>query len=105
MPIIGLARAGWTLDGLRDRARESLAQHGGVDEVAFARLSAQLQYVGGDYQAPAVSQHLRQALGSATRPLHYVAIPPSLFATVVRGLSRSVASTGIAWIWFALRPT
>jgi glucose-6-phosphate 1-dehydrogenase len=87
MPIIGIARAGWTLEGLRARARESLEQHGAVDEDAFARLSAQMQYVGGDYQDPAVYQRLKEALGPATRPLHYLAIPPSLFATVVQGLA------------------
>ena len=87
MPIIGIARAGWTLDALRDRMRDSLEKHGGVDEAAFARLSAQLQFVGGDYQDPAVYERLKQALGSSTRPLHYLAIPPSLFATVVRGLA------------------
>lgn len=87
MPIIGIARAGWTLEALRDRARDSLAQHGGVDEDAFARLSAQMQFVGGDYEDPAVYQRLKEALGSARRPVHYLAIPPSLFATVVRGLA------------------
>ena len=86
MPIIGIARAGWTLDGLRDRVRDSLEKHGGVDEEAFPRLSAQMQFVGGDYQDPAVYARLKQALGGASRPLHYLAIPPSLFATVVRGL-------------------
>lgn len=86
MPIIGVARAGWTLEALRARARESLETHGGVDEAAFAQLSAQMQFVGGDYEDPAVYQRLKAALGSATRPLHYLAIPPSLFATVVRGL-------------------
>jgi glucose-6-phosphate 1-dehydrogenase len=87
MPIIGVARTGWTLDALRDRARASLEAHGGVDEDAFAQLSAQMQYVGGDYQDPAVYTRLKQALGSARRPLHYLAIPPSLFTTVVQGLA------------------
>src|SRR5713101_970484 len=89
MPIIGMARAGWTLDKLRERARDSLEHSGGVDADAFAKLSARLKYVGGDYQDPATYERLRQALGGATRPLHYLAIPPSLFATVVQGLGRS----------------
>ena len=93
MPIIGMARAGWTLDALRDRARNSLEQHGGMDGDAFARLSAQLQYVGGDYEDPATYECLKQALGGATRPLHYLAIPPSLFGTVVQGLSASGCAT------------
>ena len=89
MPVIGMARAGWTLEALRERVRDSLETHGGVDEDAFARLSAQLQYVGGDYQDPATYERLKQALGGASRPLHYLAIPPSLFATVVQGLEAS----------------
>ena len=89
MPIIGMARAGWTLDKLRDRARESVQQNGGVDPDAFAKLSARLQYVGGDYQDPATFERLHQAMGPATRPLHYLAIPPSMFEPVVQGLSKA----------------
>src|SRR6202521_1777392 len=76
MPVIGVARAGWTLDKLRERARDSLEQNGGLDADAFARLSAQLKFVGGDYQDSATYQRLKQALGGAARPLHYLAIPP-----------------------------
>ncbi len=89
MPVIGVARAGWTLDKLRERARDSLEQNGGVDADAFARLSAQLKYVCGDYQDPATYQRLKQALGSAARPLHYLAIPPSMFGAVVQGLANA----------------
>jgi glucose-6-phosphate 1-dehydrogenase len=89
MPIIGMARDDWTLDKLRDRARDSLEHNGGVDADAFAKLSARLQYVGGDYQDPATYERLRQALGGAARPLHYLAIPPSMFATVVQGLAKA----------------
>jgi glucose-6-phosphate 1-dehydrogenase len=89
MPIIGMARAHWTLDKLRERARDSLEHNGGVDAEAFAKLSARLKYVGGDYQDPATYERLRQALGGATRPLHYLAIPPSMFATVVQGLANA----------------
>jgi glucose-6-phosphate 1-dehydrogenase len=89
VPIIGMARAGWTLDKLRDRARDSLEHNGGVDADAFAKLSARLKYVGGDYEDPATYERLRQALGGATRPLHYLAIPPSMFATVVQGLAKA----------------
>ena len=86
MPIIGVARSGWTIEQLRDRARDSLEQAGGVDAEAFAKLSAQMQYIDGDYNDPATYTRLRQALGAARRPLHYLAIPPALFATVVHGL-------------------
>src|SRR5437867_5223270 len=89
MPIIGMARAEWTLDKLRERARDSLEHNGGVDADAFAKLSARLKYVGGDYQDPATYERLRQALGGARRPLHYLAIPPSMFATVVQGLAKA----------------
>ena len=89
MPVIGMARAGWTLDKLRERAHESLKQNGGVDADAFAKLSAQLQYVDGDYQDPATYTRLKKELGNATHPLHYLAIPPSLFGPVVQGLHNS----------------
>jgi glucose-6-phosphate 1-dehydrogenase len=89
VPVVGVAGRPWTSDQLRDRARQSLQEHGGVDPDAFARLSAQLSYLGGDYHNPATYQHLRQALGNAQRPLFYLAIPPSLFTVVVDGLRDS----------------
>jgi glucose-6-phosphate 1-dehydrogenase len=89
IPIIGMARAGWNLEKLRERAYASLKENGGVDEVAFAKLSAQLKYVDGDYQDPATYARLKKELGSAVRPLHYLAIPPSLFEPVVQGLANS----------------
>ena len=89
MPIIGMARAGWTLDKLRGRARDSLERNGGIDDDAFAKLSAQLQYVDGDYEDPATYRRLKQALGGAARPLHYLAIPPSMFGAVVQGLAKA----------------
>jgi glucose-6-phosphate 1-dehydrogenase len=89
MPVVGVAKAGWNLDQLKARARDSLAHHGGVDEAAFAKLAAQLQYIDGDYREPATFAELRQKLGSAQRPLHYLAIPPSMFAVVAEGLARA----------------
>jgi len=83
VPVIGVAKAGWNLDQLKARARDSLETHGGgVDGVAFEKLSSLLRYVDGDYQDPATFDVLRHALGSAERPLHYLAIPSSLFSTV-----------------------
>ena len=88
VPIIGVARAGWDVDQLAARARDSLAHHaGGVDEAAFARLRALLRYVDGDYRDPATFERLRQELGQAHHPLHYFAIPPSMFETVAGGLA------------------
>lgn len=89
LPIIGMGRSGWSLERLRQRARDSLEQNGGVDADAFARLSAQLQYVDGDYCDSATYARLKQALGAAERPLHYLAIPPSMFGPVVRGLAQA----------------
>jgi glucose-6-phosphate 1-dehydrogenase len=90
VPVIGVAKSGWTLEQFQARARDSLTQHGGgVDEAAFAKLLQSLRYVDGDYQDPATFDLLRKALGSATRPTHYLAIPPSLFGTVIEALGRS----------------
>ncbi len=87
VPIIGMARAGWTLEKLRERARDSLEQNSAIDRDAFAKLSAQLRYVDGDYADPATYERLKEVLGSATHPLHYMAIPPSMFGPVVQGLA------------------
>ncbi len=89
MPIIGIARAGWSLDKLRQRARDSVQENGGIDASAFAKLSAQLHYIEGDYNDSATYQRLRQVLDGAARPLHYLAIPPSMFGTVVQGLANA----------------
>jgi glucose-6-phosphate 1-dehydrogenase len=94
VPIVGVAKSGWGLEDLRERARRSLEQHGGVDEAAFARLLDQLRYIDGDYGDPATFERLRSELGDAQRPLHYLAIPPSLFGDVVRELGRSGAADG-----------
>lgn len=88
-PVIGVAKSGWTLDQLKARARDSIEKHGGVDPEAFDKLSGLLRYVDGDYQDPATFQKLRKELGAARRPAHYLAIPPTLFATVVEQLGKS----------------
>jgi glucose-6-phosphate 1-dehydrogenase len=95
VPVIGVARADWTLDRLRERARASIDEYGGgVDETAFSRLVELMQYIDGDYQDPATFAQLRKTLGGATRPAHYLAIPPSLFPTAVEGLGRSGCADG-----------
>ena len=88
VPVIGVAKPEWTIEQVRARARDSVEAHGGVDADAFARLSARLSYVAGDYADAATFARLRDALGSATRPLFYLAIPPSLFGTVASSLAR-----------------
>ena len=95
VPVIGVAKAGWTVGQLRERARASLEQYGGgVDRAAFDALSSRLQYIDGDYEEPGTFDLLRKSLGSSQRPLHYLAIPPSLFGTVVGGLGRSGCAKG-----------
>ena len=89
VPVVGVAKAGWTLEQFQARARDSLEQHGGVDQAAFAKLVKLLRYVDGDYNDLATFQQLRQTLENAARPLHYLAIPPSLFGTVVENLAKS----------------
>jgi glucose-6-phosphate 1-dehydrogenase len=87
VPIIGVAKSGWDIGRLRERARQSLEEHGGVFEPAFTKLCEKLKYIDGDYQDAQTYGQIRQALGAAQRPLHYLAIPPSLFGTVIEGLS------------------
>src|ERR1700733_3460620 len=89
LPIIGVAKAGWNLDQLKARAKDSLEKHGGVDPVPFEKLVSLLRYVDGDYNDPNTFTQLREQLGSAQRPLHYLAIPPSLFGTVAENLAKS----------------
>ena len=90
VPIVGVAKAGWGLDQLRARAKDSLAKHGGgVDGAAFEKLLSLLQYVDGDYREAKTFDRLREVLGKAQRPLHYLAIPPTMFAPVVQELGRS----------------
>jgi glucose-6-phosphate 1-dehydrogenase len=83
--VIGVAKAGWTLDDLRQRARESVEEH----DDALDRLLGLLRYVDGDYGDDGTFAALREQLGEARRPLHYLAIPPSLFGTVVKALKAS----------------
>jgi glucose-6-phosphate 1-dehydrogenase len=89
VPIVGVAKSGWTLDQFRARAKDSLVHHGHFDEAAFARLLELLNYVDGDYNDPRTFELVKQALGSAARPLHYLAIPPSLFGVVVSALAEA----------------
>lgn len=95
VPIIGVARSGWTLEELRARARDSVEKHGGVvDEAALATLAERLRFVAGDYRDPATYVSIRKALDTATRPAHYLAIPPGMFATVVEGLEQAGCTRG-----------
>jgi glucose-6-phosphate 1-dehydrogenase len=94
VPVIGVARSGWGLDQLRARARDSVEKHGGADPAAFDQLCRRLRYVDGDYHDAATFQGIRQALGPARRPAYYLAIPPTLFGTVVERLAAAGCASG-----------
>src|ERR1700722_320579 len=94
VPVIGVAKAGWDLGQFKARARDSVEKHGGLDPAAFAKLSALLRYVDGDYKDPATFTALRKELGSAQHPAHYLAIPPVLFGVVVEQLGKSSCAHG-----------
>ena len=94
IPVIGVAKDAWNVEQLRARARDSVEKHGGIDPAAFEKLSGLLHYVGGDYTDPATFQALRKELDGAQHPAHYLAIPPTLFGTVVEQLAKSGSAPG-----------
>jgi glucose-6-phosphate 1-dehydrogenase len=94
VPVIAVAKSGWTLEQLRARARDSIAHHGTADRAALDRLLGSLVYVDGDYGEAATFAQLRDALGPAQRPAHYLAVPPKVFGLVFDQLGRSGAALG-----------
>jgi glucose-6-phosphate 1-dehydrogenase len=94
VPVIGVAKAGWTLDEFRTRARDSVEQHGGLDARGFDTLCGLLRYVDGDYRDATTFKALREQLGPAQRPAYYLAIPPTMFELVVEQLSKSGGTSG-----------
>ena len=87
VPIIGVAKQKWTLENLRNRVKDSIERAGGIDnKSAFKQFLSLFQYVRGDYENPDTFTAIKQALGSARRPTHYLAIPPVLFGVVIEGL-------------------
>jgi glucose-6-phosphate 1-dehydrogenase len=93
-PVIGVAKAGWNLDQLKQRAKDSVEQHGGLDPQGFPILLDKLRYVDGDYKDPQTFARVRQELGGAQHPIHYLAIPPVLFGEVLAQLKASGSSAG-----------
>ena len=89
IPVVGVAGSDLTDAQLRARARDSIKHGSGVDKIAFPELSDLLHYVGGDYKDPATYEKLKKAVGSAKRPLFYLAIPPAFFPIVTDGLARA----------------
>jgi len=95
VPVVGVAREGWNHERLVNRARESVAaQNGNVDPKTFDALARQFRYVPGDYTDDTMYDRLRAELGTAQRPAYYLAIPPSLFPVVVKGLGASGSAQG-----------
>ena len=91
-PVIGVAKSGWSREQLLERARASVTEYGGLDAAAFPKLTSLLRYVDGDYADPTTFTRVKTEMGPATRPAHYLAIPPSLFPVVAQNL----ASAGCA---------
>ncbi|HEX8110433.1 MAG TPA: glucose-6-phosphate dehydrogenase [Kofleriaceae bacterium] len=89
VPVVCVARERRSVESLRERVRDSLENHGGIDRGAFDKLAGLLRYVAIDYNDPQTFSELKQALGGAQRPLHYLAIPPSAFATAIQGLHQA----------------
>jgi glucose-6-phosphate 1-dehydrogenase len=89
MPIVGVAKSGWGLDQLKQRARDSFADHGLADPKAQEKLLSLLRYVDGDYAEPSTFEALHGELGDAKRPLNYLAVPPIMFGAVAEGIAKS----------------
>lgn len=93
VPVVGVANSPWSLQQLHERARDGIRQAGRIDDRrALRHLLSLLRYVSGDYKNPGTFTALRQMLGRARRPAHYLAIPPALFETVIK----SLGATGLA---------
>ena len=90
VPVVGIASSKWSVAQLRTRAEESIKQLGRIDDpVALGHLLSLIRYVSGNYNDPSTFESLKNMLRGARRPAHYLAIPPSLFATVINGLGAS----------------
>jgi len=95
VPVVGVAFPKWSVARLRNRVKDSLARSGGIDsQRALRHLLSLLRYVTGDYNDPGTFTAIKEALAGARRPAHYLAIPPSLFATVIRGLGAAGLAGG-----------
>src|ERR1700722_3512429 len=94
MPVIGVAKSGWTLEQLKKRAKDSVEAYGGLDPEGFAKLVSVLQYIDGDYTDAATFRQLRHQLGASKHPLHYLAIPPDLFGAGGKQLKAANCSDG-----------
>ena len=94
IPVIGVAKSGWNLQQLQERAKDSVEDYGGLDAEGFRKLISRLKYIDGDYSDSVTFAKLRQELGGSQHPLHYLAIPPFLFAEVLKQLKASRCAVG-----------
>jgi glucose-6-phosphate 1-dehydrogenase len=94
IPVIGVAKSGWSLQQLQQRAKASVEEYGRLEAEGFSKLIANLRYIDGDYQDAATFQKLRRELGDSQHPLHYLAIPPVLFPDVLKQLKASGCADG-----------
>jgi len=94
IPVIGVAKSGWNLDQLKQRAKDSVENYGGLDPDGFQKLMNVLRYIDGDYSDPKTFQQVKQLLGGAQHPIHYLAIPPTLFPEVVKQLKAAGCVSG-----------
>jgi glucose-6-phosphate 1-dehydrogenase len=92
--VVGVAKSGWTLENLKERAKDSVEQHGGLETASFEKLCRALRYVDGDYLDIETFRQVRKELGDAQHPIHYLAIPPSLFEKVLTQLDESGCAKG-----------
>ncbi len=93
VPVIGVALSNWDRDKFIEHARDAVAQHvGAVDEAVFTQFASLLEYIDGDYRDKQTFQNLRDLLGSASHPLYYLAIPPSMFEQVTENLDTSACA-------------
>ncbi len=89
VPVIGVALPKWSDARLHRRVTDSIERSGGIDDQqALRHLLSQFRYVSGDYEDLNTFAAIKKALDPARRPAHYLAIPPSLFETAIKGLSQ-----------------
>ncbi len=87
MPVVGIGRSGWNTEQLIERAKASVSENGGFDESAFSLLASRICYIDGDYNLPETFERIRSEMKNAQRPVHFLAIPPSMFPVVVKNLA------------------
>ena len=89
-PVLGVASDDITVDELVKRAREAVIKTGeAVDDAVFDRLAGRLSYLHGDVTDSALYGSLAERIGSDSRPLYYLEMPPALFAPIVENLAKA----------------